>query len=97
MSKELLPLGSIVYLEEGTAKLMVVGRGMVFEDNGQDVYTDYIGLSYPEGIDSENAIFFNHENIEKVVFRGYEDEEEKRYGEVYREWESNLDLPKMKT
>lgn len=26
-NEELLPLGSIVYLEEGTVKLMIVGRG----------------------------------------------------------------------
>ena len=26
-SKELLPLGSIVYLKEGTQKLVIVGRG----------------------------------------------------------------------
>ena len=28
-SKELLPLGSIVYLEEGTQKLVIVGRGVI--------------------------------------------------------------------
>ena len=27
--KELLPLGSIVYLEEGTQKLVIVGRGVI--------------------------------------------------------------------
>ena len=26
-SKELLPLGSVVYLEEGTQKLIIIGRG----------------------------------------------------------------------
>ena len=31
-SNELLPLGSIVYLEEGTRKLVVVGRGVIFDD-----------------------------------------------------------------
>ncbi|WEV56395.1 DUF4176 domain-containing protein [Ligilactobacillus acidipiscis] len=61
----LLPLGSIVYLEKGTVKLMVVGRGAVFNDD-----------------------------IDKVVFRGYEDEEEQRYLEVYQDWEKNLDIPK---
>lgn len=31
-SNELLPLGSIVYLEKGTRKLVIVGRGVIFED-----------------------------------------------------------------
>ncbi|WEV56408.1 DUF4176 domain-containing protein [Ligilactobacillus acidipiscis] len=90
----LLPLGSIVYLEEGTVKLMVVGRGAVFDDDGSDKYSDYVGVEYPSGIDPENALFFNNEDIDKVVFRGYEDEEEQRYLEVYQDWEKNLDIPK---
>ena len=32
----------------------------------------------------------------KVVFRGFEDEEEIRYMEVYEDWEKGLDIPKMK-
>ena len=31
-SKELLPLGSVIYLEEGTQKLVIVGRGVIFND-----------------------------------------------------------------
>ncbi|GEN48303.1 DUF4176 domain-containing protein [Ligilactobacillus pobuzihii] len=90
----LLPLGSIVYLEEGTVKLMVVGRGAVFNDDGDDKYSDYVGVEYPSGIDPENALFFNNDDIDKIVFRGYEDDEEERYLEVYQNWEKNLDIPK---
>lgn len=32
MTEKLLPLGTIVYLKEATAKLMVVGRGASFND-----------------------------------------------------------------
>ena len=35
MSQELLPLGSILYLEGATSKLMVVGRGPVFESDNE--------------------------------------------------------------
>ncbi|WEV56421.1 DUF4176 domain-containing protein [Ligilactobacillus acidipiscis] len=90
----LLPLGSIVYLEEGTVKLMVVGRGAVFNDDGGDKYSDYVGVEYPSGIDPENALFFNNDDIDKIVFRGYEYDEEERYLEVYQNWEKNLDIPK---
>ena len=31
-NKKLLPLGSIIYLQEGTQKLMIVGRGVIFDD-----------------------------------------------------------------
>lgn len=30
--EELLLLGSIVYLEEGIVKLMIVGRGVIYDD-----------------------------------------------------------------
>lgn len=96
MTKELLPLGSIVYLDEATTKLMIVGRGPIFESDGENVYSDYVGVIYPEGINPEDAIFFNHENIEKVVFSGYKDEEEERFMEVYENWESGLEVKKIK-
>ena len=96
MTQELLPLGSILYLEGATSKLMVVGRGPVFESDNEPVYSDYVGVVYPEGINPEDAIFFNHENIDKVVFEGFKDEEEERFMEVYKEWESKLEVKKLK-
>ncbi|HEL1271946.1 TPA: DUF4176 domain-containing protein [Streptococcus equi subsp. zooepidemicus] len=91
MQKELLPLGSVVYLEGATSKLMIVGRGPIFESNGQNVYSDYVGVMYPE-----DAIFFNHEDIAKTVFEGFKDEEEQRFLEVYSDWESTLEISKIK-
>ena len=96
MTQELLPLGSILYLEGATSKLMVVCRGPVFESDNEQVYSDYVGVVYPEGINPEDAIFFNHENIDKVVFEGFKDEEEERFMEVYKEWESKLEVKKLK-
>lgn len=96
MTKKLLPLGSVVYLDEATTKLMIIGRGPIFESEGENVYSDYVGVIYPEGINPEDAIFFNHENIEKVVFEGYKDEEEGRFMEVYENWESKLEVKKLK-
>ena len=79
--KELLPLGSIVYLQEGTQKLMIVGRGVIFDDEetGEQMFADYMGVLYPFGLQTESTIFFQHENIDKVVFEGYSDEEEDRF------------------
>lgn len=65
MQKELLPLGSVVYLEGATSKLMIVGRGPIFESNGQNVYSDYVGVMYPEGINPEDAIFSTMKILQK--------------------------------
>ena len=95
-SKELLPLGSIVYLEEGTQKLVIVGRGAIFEDpdTKEQVFADYMGVLYPMGLQPESTIFFQHENIDEVVFEGYHDEEEDRFLKIYHEWEQNLTVPR---
>lgn len=94
--KEILPLGSVVHLKEGTAKIMVIGRGVIFEQDGHDVYTDYCGVLVPTGFDADNGIFFNTDDVDKVVFKGYSDEDEERFQTVYREWEESVDIPKAK-
>ena len=88
-TKKLLPLGSIVLLEEGLQKLVVVGRGAVYEDQetGQDTFADYMAVLYPSGMNPETTIFFQHDNIDKVVFTGYSDEEEDRFLEIYEAWQ----------
>lgn len=97
-TKELLPLGSVVYLEEGTQKLVIIGRGVVFndEDSDEQVFADYMGVLYPNGFQTESTIFFQHENVDKVVFEGFKDEEEERFMEIYQEWEGTLDIKKLK-
>lgn len=41
---------------------------------------DYIGVPYPEGnVGTECQFVFNHENIETVFFRGYEDIERQEF------------------
>jgi len=92
-TEELLPIGSIVLLKEGLQKLMIVGRGTIYTDQetGKDTFADYMAVLYPTGLNPETTIFFNHEYIDQVVFRGYSDEEELRFLEVYEEWKKNLE------
>lgn len=91
MGEKLLPLGTIVYLKEGNTKIMVVGRGASFSDEEGQKYSDYIGVIYPNGINPEDALFFNHDDIDKVIFKGYSDEEEERYLQVFDEWKKGMD------
>ena len=84
-TQEMLPLGTIVYLQEGTQKLMIIGRGVLYtdEESQTDKFMDYMGCLYPEGIDPKKTIFFNQEDIDQVVFKGYSDESEIRFQEAY--------------
>lgn len=95
-SIKLLPLGSVVYLEEGTQKLVIIGRGVIFDDtdSGEQVFADYMGVLYPAGFQPESTIFFQHENVDKIVFEGYKDDEENRFMDIYHKWESSLSIPR---
>ena len=72
---ELLPIGSIVRLKEGEKRLMI--SGVIQQEAGNDKATyDYMGVLYPEGYIGEDFQYlFNHEDIEEIYFRGFEDEE----------------------
>lgn len=98
MSNKLYPLGTVVYLKEGTEKLMIVGRGVIYQDQETDseTFVDYMGCLYPVGINPNNTIFFNQDNIDKVVFEGFIDEEEERFVEIYKNWEESITIPKKK-
>lgn len=72
--KELLPIGSVVLLKDGKKRVMIIGVKQT--DTGTDTEYDYLSVVYPEGyINPETVFFFNHESIETVFFKGYEDEE----------------------
>ena len=75
---ELLPIGSVVLLKEGKKKVMIFG---IRQTSGTDSKEyDYIGVVYPEGnFGTEYQFLFNHESINEIVFRGYEDEERKQF------------------
>lgn len=77
--KNLLPIGSIVLLDGGEKNLMVCGVKQT-NDNGNGAEFDYIGVLYPEGdIGEEYRYLFNHEDIQKIIFRGYEDKEREEF------------------
>ena len=76
--KELLPIGSVVVLKGGTKKLMIYGVKQTKSDTGE--VFDYIGVIYPEGnIGQQGTFLFNHDGIDTVFFRGYEDEERSEF------------------
>ncbi len=70
----LLPIGSVVLLRGAKKKLMIFGVRQTNTESQKEY--DYIGVLYPEGnIGGKSQVMFNHEDIEEVFFRGYEDAE----------------------
>lgn len=70
--KDLLPIGSVIWLKDAEKPLMIFGVKQ--EDVESHEEYDYIGVVYPEGnMGTESQFLFMHKDIEKVVFRGFED------------------------
>ena len=79
MKDKYLPLGSVVILKEAEKKLVITGFRMKAVEVPDKVY-DYCGCMYPEGtISSDLTCVFDHSQIEKVFFTGYEDDDAKEF------------------
>lgn len=82
--RELLPMGSIVLLNNGQKRLMIYGRRQI--NAGTKKIYDYVGCLYPEGnIDPEHSYLFNHEDIDKLYFIGFQDTEEIEFNKFLEE------------
>ena len=70
-----LPIGSVVILKEAKKRVMVTGFVAQSEETGNKIF-DYMGCLYPEGvISTEQSLLFNHDQIDKIFYLGYSDNE----------------------
>ena len=73
-----LPIGTVVLLKNGSKRVMIYGRKQIHVETGQE--WDYLACLYPEGnINEEFMYLFNHDQIDKVFYLGYKDEEELKF------------------
>lgn len=90
IGEKFLPIGTIVLLKGGKKELMIVSycifpQGEVYDKNGKlddaefgERMYEYGGCVYPEGMLSSDQLFaFNHEQIAKVLYRGYDTQKQK--------------------
>lgn len=85
--EKFLPLGTVVLLKTGKKKLMITGYCCTGKEAEGKVF-DYSGCLYPEGIiKSDQALMFNHDQIDKVYHVGYVDEESQKFGELLKKIE----------
>ena len=92
-----LPLGSIVILNGGVQKILIIARGMIAADMNPPKFFDYGGSFYPQGLIGDQIMYFNHEDIKKVVFTGFSDDDDKLMVENINEWFENSDVEKGNT
>lgn len=78
---QLLPTGSVVYLTNARSPVVIIGLAelMTPDNTTRRVLFDYAGAPYPDGQRDERHMFFNREDIARVIFRGLDDENFRRY------------------
>lgn len=76
---KLLPIGTVVMLINGTKEVMITGFYTVSEKDQNNVF-DYCGCMFPEGVISSNQnLLFNHKQISKIIYMGYDNDVQKEF------------------
>ncbi|GAB2022767.1 DUF4176 domain-containing protein [Pseudolactococcus yaeyamensis] len=96
MNENILPLGTVVTLKNGDgSKLMIIARASIVIEEEKEAYYDYASVLIPQGmITPETVYFFNRENVEEVVFKGFQDYDEQEYEAEYDDMIANSKIPK---
>ena len=91
MREKYLPIGTVVLLKGGRKRAMITGFCSVAQEDPNKIY-DYSGCIYPEGYLSSNQVcLFDHDQIEKIYFVGFEDEEETTFKDRLNKIISQMD------
>ena len=93
--EKFLPIGTVVLLKGGKREIMItsyciVPNGEVYDKNGKvenpkKQIFDYGACFYPEGmITSDQTFAFNHDQIDRICFMGYETDKQKELSNVLK-------------
>lgn len=79
MLSGLLPIGSVVLLQESKKRVMIVGVCQQSVGEVTKLY-DYVGVLFPEGYFSSDKMFmFNNNQIDQIFALGYQDGEQLQF------------------
>jgi hypothetical protein len=74
---ETLPVGTVCRIKGNPKTVMIITRGgLINRPDDTHEYYDYGACLYPEGMVGASLVFFNAEEVDELVFRGYECPEE---------------------
>jgi len=107
IAERFLPIGTIVKLKNVEKEIMIasylvqpndkfIGKNGPIESD-KTLVVEYGGCYYPDGYhDTNRVLAFNHNQIEKVVFMGYETESSKNFSnmanKLVEEFKDNFEI-----
>ncbi|WP_238595279.1 DUF4176 domain-containing protein [Streptococcus suis] len=65
---------------------MILNRGVTLEKDGEKVIFDYSVALYPEGLNPDRLFYFNRDDVDSVVYKGFSDIDEERFVYLYQNW-----------
>ena len=84
--QDLIPVGSVVTLRGARKKCVIIGIMQSRDDDVKERVYDYLGVPYPEGyLGDGSCLAFDHEDVDDIVWRGYENPERGRFLEAIAE------------
>ncbi len=88
MFEEMLPIGTVVLLNNGIKKSMIIGYKQIDSKNPEKIY-DYCGVMYPIGsLGLLSQFMFDAKDILKIVYEGYRNSEFEDFKAQLREYVS---------
>lgn len=88
MKNQLLPLGSIVKVKKSENIYMIMGYGFKNEADGK--YYDYAASIFPIGLDVKEIDMFNKEDVQTMLFIGYQTKESIKYRDIMNEYYEDI-------
>lgn len=88
------PIGTIVKLHDSNITIMITSLLPLCNNNGQIGYFDYAACMYPYGLTGKDSLFFNEEDIETVIFTGYENDDHLKFKEQIDKQLQKVEYPR---
>lgn len=97
MLEHILPIGSIINLNGGNKRIMIIGYAR-YADSSCTNYYDYCGCAYPEGYSGINhCVLFNHKDIEHIYALGFQNETQFEFSKALKASLEEFDKKRNRT
>lgn len=87
--EKFLSIGSVVRLKKDHKLIMITGY--LPQDNVNNQMYDYSGCLFPNGLNPNDILLFNRNQIDNVLFLGYQTNLSKHFTEALEDSKTKLD------